>query len=377
VRIASIFAASLALASAPLSAQVGGEAESRRIASDFAPPIDVWLDQISYDRGARMRPYFATEPGAYVTIIRVTSDGELRVMYPARPRDQKPYELGQLSNDRMPYTGDPASNLYESTGTGFVFAIASYAKFDYRYFTQGRIWSTARLATFARFEEPFQVMRRFVDRVLPEDADFSMDYEIYEVYSRAPRSAYASRYAYSTVDAYHDACLNAFGLRYNYYCRSYGGLYYGPIVVSDPRVPRPRQPKIKDVRPLKPYPTVPTIPIEPKPIEGRFPERATDERSARERYERQRREIPRVSERPFIYKTVPVQREPQREPQRDVQRSQPARPSQPETRTQPQMQGHFPRPEPRAPARVEVRNEPRQEVRPAPPSPPPAKQKEN
>src|SRR5687768_13903053 len=141
MRIGS-FAAGLLAASAicasPSAAQVDVDRESeRRLASEFAPPIDLWLDQVSYDRGARMLPYFTTEPGAYVTVVRVSSEGELRVMFPVRPDDQRPYRLGQFANDRLPWAGDHSAILHEPTGTGFVFAIASYQRFDYRDFSHG------------------------------------------------------------------------------------------------------------------------------------------------------------------------------------------------------------------------------------------------
>ena len=345
--------------------------------SEFAPPIDLWLDQVSYDRGARIRPHFTTEPGAYVTVLRVTSDGELRVMYPARPSQQQPFVIGQFAGDMVPYASDPSSNLYESSGTGYVFAIASYQRFDYSYFTQGRSWSTAKLATFGRYAEPFQAMRQFVDQVLPQSADFSLDYEVYEVYSRTPRSTYASRYAYSSVSAYHDACLSAFGIRYSYYCRSYGGLYYGPIVIGNPRrIPtNPRTKNMSKPRDLTHYPNVPTIPLDPKPTQGRFPDNDAAERAARERYERtQKKMSPRSEqprgEQPFIYRTLPPAAAPARTEARGDVRPQ----SHTEMRAQPQprVEGRFPtHSEPRAPARVEVRNEPRAE-RPAPPPPPPA-----
>jgi hypothetical protein len=47
-----------------------------------APQVDVWLDEYSYRYGDIIRPKVATENGAFVTIVRVTSDGELRVLYP-------------------------------------------------------------------------------------------------------------------------------------------------------------------------------------------------------------------------------------------------------------------------------------------------------
>lgn len=364
MRIASYVAAlgGLAVGSpCAAGAQVDDRFDRRETASEFAPPIDLWLDQISYDRGARMRPFFSTEPGAYVTVVRVTSDGELRVMYPRRPSEQKPYYPGQFTNDRLPIDGDPAASLYEPSGRGFVFAIASYRPFDFRYFTRGRMWSTARLATFGRYGEPFEVVRSFVDRILPETADYSLDYEVYEIYTRGSRSVYGnSYYDGSWVTAYHDACLSAFGLRRSYYCQSYGGRLYGPIVVGPPRRAAPRNPKVMKRRPLVPDPMAPVL-LEPAPARGRHQASDAAERAAHDRFERgQRRTAPR--EAPIIYRSIPSEQQPRREPRI-------------ETHSQPRTEGRQPqRAEPRTPARVEVRNErppersaPREPARPARP----------
>ena len=40
--------------------------------------------------------------------------------------------------------------------------------------------------------EESEIVRSFVDRILPQTADYSLDYELYEVYSRGRRSAYSS-----------------------------------------------------------------------------------------------------------------------------------------------------------------------------------------
>ena len=387
MRVALFLTASAAMIAAAPSATLAQVDVSRertgRLESDFAPPVDLWLDQISYDRGAHMRPYFTTEPGAYVVVVRVSSDGELRVMYPERPTEQRPFVIGQFSEDRLPYRGDPSFRLYESSGTGFVFAIASYQRFDFSYFAQGRTWSTARLASYGRYGDPFQVVRGFVERVLPESAEYSLDYEVYEVYARGNSSVYAnnvystgiygSRYGYRSLSDYHDACLTAFGFRYTSHCRSFTGRYYGPIIVGTPRGnPRgtPRNPtkgeRMKRPRPVSPDPLVP---LESPSTEGRQPVRSTSERIARERYERMKRQSetrnpasgpillsPGVDrgqrsdtrERaPVIYRGTTTRSEPRSEP-RPQPRSEPraAEGRQPERVT------------PRTPARVEVRNEP-------------------
>ena len=329
-----------------------------------------------------MRPHFSTEPGAYVVIVRVTSDGELRVMYPIRPGSQAPYVLGQFANDRMPYSDDPAGSLFESSGRGFVFAIASYQRFDFSAFRQGNSWSTARLATFGRYADPFQAVRNFVDEILPLTAEYSLDYEVYEVYSRGVNRGYAStlyggRHGYYALSDYHDACMSAFGIRQSYYCRSYRGGYYGPIIVVDPRMPGtprpagPAGPRMKQPRPVSPDPIVPKSPVLP---EGRQADR--DVADARERNERVMRRAaserrnepvvatPRVDRNPrtesqprgpVIYRNTPPRSDaPRAEPQRAEPRNVPQR--QPAARSEPrQVERSQPRSEPRQVERSQPR----------------------
>lgn len=380
MRTVRIVAASLALAvgATALHAQTA----SPRVftpgsESAYAPPVDVWLDQISYDYGDRIRPYVATQPGAYITIVRVSSDGELRVLYPRRPGLQKPYRLGELVNDRVPYSGDPGFNLYESTGTGFVFAISSYERFDYRYYAHGGDWSVARLANAGRFGDPFEIIRRFVDQTLDGRAEYSMDYAAYEVNSSRQRSRYASRYGHYAYDDYYDLCLSAFGFGYTNYCRSYNGGYYGPyIFVNNTPTPTPAgSGKTRRVKPLVVDPMLPGPALAPQPAEGRFPVNDPREASAMARRERMLRDAqPRIEmkNRPeaesrraeparIIYREPAVSR-----PRPEPARSAPERMERP--RAEPQR-AEPARAEPRVqapPARVEVRNEPRAAPPPAP-----------
>ena len=195
--------------------------------SENAPAIDLWLDRLDFVFGDRIRPYFASEPRAYVTIVRVTTDGELRVLYPRRPSEQWPLSTGRLANDVVPYRNDPAFNIYESSGMGFVFAIASYDRFDYRYFASGSEWSVARLAS-SRYGDSFEIVDRFISRTLPSRSEFSLDYMAYRVTGDGHgRSRYASRYRDYDLYNYYGSCLSVFGRRSSYYCQTFNDGYYG------------------------------------------------------------------------------------------------------------------------------------------------------
>ncbi len=273
--------AAVALASASLpqpgSAQIDVQRDDRVQVSSDAPPVDLWLDQISFDRGARMRPHVTTEPGAYLVVLRVNTEGSLSILYPERPHDLRPYVLGSFSGDAVPYRGSQAFYLNESGGNGFVFAVATYDRFDFSAYTRGMTWRFDRIAQFRRIVDPFETVRQFLDEVLPQSADYSLDYEHYEVYSRGLRNrsnmdVYRS-VGYWGIEEYYSSCLNAFGYRMDYYCRPYRGRYYGPIIIaSNPRPPRPGNPVNPRGKRIKPPESVGHEPVVPKspvtPVEG-------------------------------------------------------------------------------------------------------------
>jgi len=374
--VATASAALLAALASPVVAQTVQPRIYDVRQADNAPQVDLWLDQVNYRAGDRIAPHFVTEPGSYVTIVRINSDGQLRVLYPQRPRDQKPFQKSQLVNDRVPYySGDSRFEVFESQGMGFVFAIASYDRFDYSYFTQGGEWSIARLANDGRYGDPFEIVRRFVDRTL-SSSDYSMDYVSYEVYNSGARSRYASRYGYHSFDDYYDDCVSAFGFRYTSYCRSAYPGYYGPIIVSQPQTPNPNVPSGpnyagKHIRPVTGDPMAHGAPQAPQPsTEGRLPaSNASEEAALAAHRDRLLRQVtPRdrsgttVDTRPMdnaprIY-TAPPRSEP-------TQRSEPMERQpdrQPVMRAEPrveQQRAEPPHAQPVAQPRVEVRNEPR------------------
>ncbi|HUQ47853.1 MAG TPA: DUF4384 domain-containing protein [Gemmatimonadaceae bacterium] len=350
--------------------------------SDNAPQVDLWLDQISYRPGDRIYPHFVSDRGAYVTVVRVTSDGQLAVLYPRRPQEQVRYFEGQLVDDRVPpsFSNDYLFEVNESRGIGFVFAIASFDKFDYSYFTSGGTWSRARLANDGRYGDPFEIVHRFVERTLGNNSEFSLDYVSYDVQRDGIRSRYASRYRYDSYDDFYNSCYSAFGNHYSSYCRNAYPGYFGPLIVSQPGTGTPSTPNTstgrnlagKRIKPVTGDPLVEGAPTGPQvQTEGRIPTANPAEAAAlASERARMRRDATPTDRSPTqvdvpVYRggsqtaapqrTEPIQRaDPTPRPQmeRPVMRAEP-RVEQP--RMEPQR---VERPQPATPPRVEVRNEP-------------------
>jgi hypothetical protein len=222
-----------------------------------APGVEVWIDQYVFRSGERIRAFFESEPGAYVTILRVNTLGNVTVLYPRRPTTQRAYR-DRLANDEVPYGGRPEFYLNEPEGVGFVFAIASFEPFDYRAFNSGGQWSMTRLAGYG-YGDPYRAVNSFVSRTLSPRADYSSDYIQYEVIGRGRYDrygyGYGAGYGYgSRGSLYNDQyfrCLDYYGLTAVSYCRSYAGSGIGGfpyIVVRPPRTPTPTTPAPTPVR---------------------------------------------------------------------------------------------------------------------------------
>ena len=294
------------------------------------PAVQVWLDESTYRFGDIIRPYVASDEDAYITVVRISTDGELQVLYPRNPTEQVPYQAARFANDRIPVNTTSSFLIRESRGVGFVFAVASYYKFNYRYYANGKNWSTSRLASAGRFGSPFQIVRSFVEEITEGSDSYSMDYVMYEVNADQYRSRYASRFRGYGYNDYYDMCLGAFGNWYSNYCRGYYGYGYPYIVVSRPTTPNPVGvgKKPMRVKQLIHDPSVAGNPRQPQPVEGILPRVDPREDAAVNAARRER-----------------------------LLRS--ARP-----RSEPVVQ---PRSEPRMQPRAEPRNEPRSEPRMAPP----------
>jgi len=343
-----------------------------------APEVEVWIDRYVFRSGERIRTYFESEPGAYITILRVTTAGNVSILYPRRPTAQRPYR-NEFASDEVPFGGRREFYLNEPDGVGYVFAVASFEPFDYRAFNSGGQWTTTRLAGFG-YGDPYRAVNSFVSRTLSERADYSTDYIQYQVFegSRYDRYGYGygSGYGYGYgagyggawyEDQYH-TCLRYYGLQAISYCRSYAGSGIGGfpyIVVRPPQTPAPTTPT-RTVRRPKMAPPGRVI-----PDPGVAAEAANSDQGSFSKYSgaRERAASPRVIDNSD---NLRVERRQKPQPVRD----EPA----PYVITQPR---HEPQPVQRyEPPRVEQRQEPRPapvarehpapKVEPAPPPPPPA-----
>jgi hypothetical protein len=180
------------------------------------PQVELWTDRSDatvYHRGDRVRVYFRTDTDAYVTILRVDTDGRVRVLFPEEPWDDN-FARGGRAYEVRP--GDERYAFYvdEYPGQGYVFAIATLDPYDYRGIVRGDHWDYAVIGNNGRLTgDPYVAVQDLVDLIVPANYDaYGYDVATYyvEQYYDYPRFLCYdchSYVAYPYWNPYQDACV--------------------------------------------------------------------------------------------------------------------------------------------------------------------------
>ncbi len=179
------------------------------------PQIELWTDRgdgTVYHRGERVRVYFRADLDAYVTVLRVDTDGRVRVLFPVDPWDDN-FARGDRAYEVRPRDARYAFDIDEYPGQGYVFAIATLDPFDYRGVVRGDHWDYAAIASGGRITgDPYVALQDLVDLMVPANYDaYGYDLATYyvEQYYDYPRFLCYdchSYVAYTYWDPYHYSC---------------------------------------------------------------------------------------------------------------------------------------------------------------------------
>lgn len=146
-----------------------------QLAAQRAPNVDVWFERGNeFDRGEPGRVMYTGDAGSYVTVLRVDTDGRLRIMSPDRPNGRSRYMGGRAGN-AVPFQADPTQ------GVGYVFAVASRTPFDFRAY-RGRTsgWAPGSVDQ-RRSMDPFEIVDRFARNTVGSHGSYSIAYAPYEI----------------------------------------------------------------------------------------------------------------------------------------------------------------------------------------------------
>ena len=135
------------------------------------PGVSIWTNHGGvYRRAARVQVFFRTERDAYVTVLRVDTNGRVRVLFPSEPGDSNFARGGETYAVPGADSGDTFV-VDDAPGEGYVFAVASQDPFAYDAFTEDDHWSVEAIASLSdgRVQgDANAALRNLVQQIMPE-----------------------------------------------------------------------------------------------------------------------------------------------------------------------------------------------------------------
>src|SRR5437763_1115284 len=132
------------------------------------PRVEIWTDRGDdpYARGQGVRVHFRTEQDAYVTILRIDTDGRVRMLFPREPwednfaRGDRDYEVpGRDSRD--------AFYIDDSPGVGYIFAVVAGDAFVYDALENHDHWDYRATSDGRVHGDPYVAVTDLAERIVP------------------------------------------------------------------------------------------------------------------------------------------------------------------------------------------------------------------
>src|SRR5690349_17833271 len=160
----------------------------------YRPRVEVWTDRGDdpYGRGQGVRVHFRADQDAYVTILRVDTDGRVRVLYPREPwednyaRGGREYEAGGGGwgggggGGGGGYDRD-AFYIDDYPGVGYIFAVAAADPFVYDGIENNDHWDYRLIAEGRVRGDPYVALTDLAQRIVP-DGYRDWDYDVVPYY---------------------------------------------------------------------------------------------------------------------------------------------------------------------------------------------------
>src|SRR5438876_6914460 len=210
--------------------------------------IEVWTNRgdDAYASGQGARVCFRSEVDAYVTVLRVDTDGRVRVLFPLEPWEDNFARGGREYEIQGGYERD-AFSIDDYPGVGYIFAVAAADPFVYDAFETGDHWDYRAIADGRVHGDPYVALTDLAQRILPADyRDWDYDITPYYVnrhydYPRFLCYDCHTYVSYPLWSVYDYTCVRfrivVFDDPYYYPYRYYGGTR---VVFTRPYRPEPR-----------------------------------------------------------------------------------------------------------------------------------------
>ena len=218
------------------------------VSVEYRPRVEVWTDggDSPYTSGQGVRTHFRADRDAFVTILRVDTNGRVRVLFPREPWEDN---FARGGRDYEVQGGDERDAFYidDYPGVGYLFAAASADPFVYDGIQSKDHWDYRLIADGRVRGDPYVALTDLAQRIVP-DGYSEWDYDIAPYYVEQhydyPRflcydcHTYVS---YSSWSPYDYTCVRfrivVFDDPYYYPYRYYGGTR---VVFTRPYRPEPR-----------------------------------------------------------------------------------------------------------------------------------------
>jgi len=208
--------------------------------------IEVWTNRgdDAYASGQGARVFFRSDVDGYVTVLRVDTDGRVRVLFPLEPWEDNFARGGREYEIQGGYERD-AFSIDDYPGVGYIFAVASAKMYDA--FETGDHWDYRAIADGRVHGDPYVALTDLAQRILPADyRDWDYDITPYYVnrhydYPRFLCYDCHTYVSYALWSVYDYTCVRfrivVFDDPYYYPYRYYGGTR---VVFTRPYRPEPR-----------------------------------------------------------------------------------------------------------------------------------------
>jgi hypothetical protein len=176
---------------------------------------------------------FQTDQDAYVTVLRVDTDGRVRVLFPREPWEQN-FVRGGRVYEVQGIASSAGFRADDYPGQGYVFAVATTDPFIYEPIERAERWNYELIADGGRIRgDPYAALTELAERIIPADGG-EWDYDITPYYVQQhyayPRFLCYDCHTYvsfRTWNPYDYSCvrfrIEVYDDPYYYPYRAYGG----------------------------------------------------------------------------------------------------------------------------------------------------------
>jgi Domain of unknown function (DUF4384) len=236
----------VAVLSSLVGAAAGWVGGSARLAEPSR--IAVWTDrgEEPYASGEAAHVLFRSAADAYVTILRVDTDGRVQVLFPREPW-QDNFVRGGREYAITGSHGAVAFSVDDYPGVGYLFAVAAPDPFVYAAIARGDHWDYRGIADGRVRGDPYVALTELAQRIVPDGYPY-WDYDIVPYYVERhydyPRFLCYDCHSYVSYPfwrPYDFSCPRFRIVTYDdpdYYPSRYSG--GAPVVVSRSLRPEPR-----------------------------------------------------------------------------------------------------------------------------------------